>query len=367
MNNLLQPQPNRPPKQENNRPQARPNSPPEQAQPIQNQADDIGRTPPTHATQGGVSRLPAKTQVGAVKGAGGGVARPAAPRPPSRTNKKTRSAQTSVRRQWAASRAAVGDNLDALDRELRARTGGAVTRRALVNVLALLAGGMVGWVFGKGLARTGAQEQVALERLLAEDSEILRELAAMKRDLADMEKRQPSPDADGRDIVDILQGGLGEGGDGTAGALPGGGDRAGDLGQGNAATGEGKVETAGAGEGGDAAGSDGGLVDGGLTLGVMGVLAWQASFLREEYELVQRRFARAEATWSEVLQYRLDYYLSGGAGGGNGSVAKTALLLNGTFLSILFGALLLAVTQGQGPSNALWNAWTYVADPGVQV
>ena len=367
MNNLLQPRQNTLPTQESNRPQPRPNLPPEPAQPVQSQADAIGRAPPTRATQGGVSRLPAKTktQEGAGAAAAGGAAvRPSAPRAPSRDNKNKWDAQKSVRTQWAASRVAVGDNLDALDRELRARTGGAVTRRALVNALALLGGGMVGWVFGKGLAKAGGQEQVALERVLNEDSEILRELAAIQ---AEMKKRQASPDADGRDIMDILQEGGGEGGEGAAGAVQGGGARAQDPGEGNAATGEGRMETKEAGEGGDAAGSDGGLVDGGLTLGVLGVLAWQASFLREEYELVQRRFARAEATWGEVLQYRLDYYLSGGAGGGNGSLAKTALLLNGTFLSILFGALLLALTQGQGPSNALWNAWTYVADPGVQV
>ena len=66
-------------------------------------------------------------------------------------------------------------------------------------------------------------------------------------------------------------------------------------------------------------------------------------------------------TFAQIIQYRLDYYLS------NYKLAKGFLLLNGTFVTICIGAVILAATQGLEPSNALWDAWTYVADPGTQV
>ncbi|EKX53191.1 hypothetical protein GUITHDRAFT_84343 [Guillardia theta CCMP2712] len=69
----------------------------------------------------------------------------------------------------------------------------------------------------------------------------------------------------------------------------------------------------------------------------------------------------SDVTLGEIVQYRLDYYLS------TNPYAKALLLLNSTFLVILFGGMILSLTQGEDIGSALWESWTYVADPGTQV
>ena len=68
----------------------------------------------------------------------------------------------------------------------------------------------------------------------------------------------------------------------------------------------------------------------------------QANFLRAEYSIIQETYLSQEDaryTWPEMIQYRLDYYLS------SSPFAKALLLLNSTFLVILLGSLLLSLTQ----------------------
>ena len=105
------------------------------------------------------------------------------------------------------------------------------------------------------------------------------------------------------------------------------------------------------------------LMEAALAAAVSGILYVQGSFLKTEYEGVKKSYMRegSRFTWKEVVGYRLDDYLS------NYPLAKPLLLLNSTFLIILFGSIVLAVTQGQGVANALWTSWTFVADPGTQV
>ena len=91
------------------------------------------------------------------------------------------------------------------------------------------------------------------------------------------------------------------------------------------------------------------LMEAALATVVAGILYVQGNFLKTEYDSVQKAYLQkggkatwsSKATWSEVLGYRLDYYLS------NNPLAKPLLLLNGTFLIILCGSLVLQVTQGQ--------------------
>jgi len=62
----------------------------------------------------------------------------------------------------------------------------------------------------------------------------------------------------------------------------------------------------------------------------------------------------------EMFEYRIDYYFS------TSKWAKVALLLGFTFVLIAVGAGLLAVSlEDHSISNAVWIAWTYVADPGT--
>jgi hypothetical protein len=97
------------------------------------------------------------------------------------------------------------------------------------------------------------------------------------------------------------------------------------------------------------------LMEAALATVVAGILGVQGYFLKTEYDSVCQAYLQkggeatvsskatwsSKVTWSEVLGYRLDYYLS------NNPLAKPLLLLNGTFLIILFGSIVLQVTQGQ--------------------
>ncbi|KAL7532696.1 hypothetical protein ACHAXR_004791 [Thalassiosira sp. AJA248-18] len=97
-----------------------------------------------------------------------------------------------------------------------------------------------------------------------------------------------------------------------------------------------------------------------------------ARFLLSEYRLVKEK---AEAMLShqsgdirnkksfstmEMFEYRIDYYFS------TSKWAKVALLLSFTFMLIAVGAgLLMVFMEDRSISNAVWIAWTYVADPGT--
>ena len=100
-----------------------------------------------------------------------------------------------------------------------------------------------------------------------------------------------------------------------------------------------------------------------------------AAFLLSEFRLIHRKRRNqcqdGKATYTEIIQYRLDHYFS------TSKWAKPALLLSFTFVLIVFGALGLAIVDpaatGASPSalsadyvaEAAWVAWTYVADPGT--
>jgi len=95
-----------------------------------------------------------------------------------------------------------------------------------------------------------------------------------------------------------------------------------------------------------------------------------ARFLISEYRLVKEK---AEAMLShnpnqtgkafstmEMFEYRIDYHFS------TSKWAKVALLLSFTFMLIAAGAGALVVFMDDPSlSNAVWIAWTYVADPGT--
>lgn len=111
-----------------------------------------------------------------------------------------------------------------------------------------------------------------------------------------------------------------------------------------------------------------------------------AAFLLSELRLMHRKrrcqCQDGKATYTEIIQYRLDHYFS------TSKWAKPCLLLSFTFVLIVFGALGLAIvdpaatatvptatnpesTPNPGPlttdylTEAAWVAWTYVADPGT--
>ena len=94
------------------------------------------------------------------------------------------------------------------------------------------------------------------------------------------------------------------------------------------------------------------------------VITSQAAFFMREYQRIKDGFDPkndSDVTIGEIVQYRLDYYLS------TNPYAKALLLLNSTFLVILLGGMILSLTQGEDIGSALWESWTYVADPGTQV
>ena len=99
-----------------------------------------------------------------------------------------------------------------------------------------------------------------------------------------------------------------------------------------------------------------------------------ARFIISEYRLVKQK-AEAMLAYQtgdrkqgkrevfsnmEMFEYRMDYYFS------TSKWAKVALLLSATFVQIAVGAGLLVVfMEDHSISNAVWIAWTYVADPGT--
>lgn len=68
---------------------------------------------------------------------------------------------------------------------------------------------------------------------------------------------------------------------------------------------------------------------------------------------------RLHFTWSEQVEYRLDYHLS------SSKWAKPGLLMSFTFLLIVSGSALLTLVDDIPVSVSTWQAWTYVADPGT--
>jgi len=86
-------------------------------------------------------------------------------------------------------------------------------------------------------------------------------------------------------------------------------------------------------------------------------------FVWEEYALgkskQQSEGEGVRFTWSEQLEYRLDYHLSSSVW------AKPLLLMGFTFVLIVLGSLLLTMVDDLPVSVSAWLAWTYVADPGT--
>ncbi|KAL9180594.1 hypothetical protein ACHAXT_011047 [Thalassiosira profunda] len=97
-----------------------------------------------------------------------------------------------------------------------------------------------------------------------------------------------------------------------------------------------------------------------------------ARFLFAEYRLVNQKAKamlsqqaggvrqRKNFSLEEMFSYRIDYHFS------TSKWAKVALLLSFTYVLIAVGAgLLVVLTEDHSISNAVWLAWTYVADPGT--
>ncbi|EKX37061.1 hypothetical protein GUITHDRAFT_145302 [Guillardia theta CCMP2712] len=83
-------------------------------------------------------------------------------------------------------------------------------------------------------------------------------------------------------------------------------------------------------------------------------------FFRRMLMLDMNKVMGTDSTFTELLLYRLDYFLS------SSPYAKLMLLLNITMLAILGGSLLLVLFQGEDFGTALWESWTFVANPGTQ-
>ena len=103
------------------------------------------------------------------------------------------------------------------------------------------------------------------------------------------------------------------------------------------------------------------------------MIAW---FLYNEYMyLTNKDSAMVEAagigesgkkkdfTWSDLIDYRLEYFFS------TSEFANVILLLGLSYLLVVVGAGLLVVGDSDDYgtiSEAAWTAWTYVVDPGAQ-
>ena len=68
-------------------------------------------------------------------------------------------------------------------------------------------------------------------------------------------------------------------------------------------------------------------------------------------------------TWSDLIDYRLEYFFS------SSEWANVILLLGLSYLLVVFGTGLLVVADSDDYgtiSEAAWTSWTYVVDPGAQ-
>lgn len=96
-----------------------------------------------------------------------------------------------------------------------------------------------------------------------------------------------------------------------------------------------------------------------LALGFYPIL----KFLWDEYTLAKTKQIadddKMHFTWSEQIEYRLDYHLS------SSQWAKPGLLMGFTFILIVSGSILLSTVDDLPVSVSAWLAWTYVADPGT--
>ena len=94
------------------------------------------------------------------------------------------------------------------------------------------------------------------------------------------------------------------------------------------------------------------------------VLSAQFAWLAKELDKIKAYSSEIEndtqPSWTEVAQYRLDLFLT------RNPLAKGLIIVNGAFLVILFGAVLLGMQEHENVGTALWESWTYVADPGTQ-
>jgi hypothetical protein len=104
------------------------------------------------------------------------------------------------------------------------------------------------------------------------------------------------------------------------------------------------------------------------------ILWLQFGFFRREWQTIDQKYRSLGAThssaglrpapdfsWGEIVQYRLDLFYA------KEPFAKGYIILNGAFIVVLLGAILLSVVQGENLGTALWESWTFVADPGTQV
>jgi len=92
-----------------------------------------------------------------------------------------------------------------------------------------------------------------------------------------------------------------------------------------------------------------------------------ASFFIAEYRYVNKKanamkelHDKRTFTTTEMIEYRMDYYFS------TSKWAKVVMLFGFVFILIVIGAgALVLFSDDHSLSNAVWIAWTYVADPGT--
>jgi len=262
---------------------------------------------------------------------------------------------------FAAVKKTTGVNPDSAD-AVGAAGGGerkALTRRDIINVVCVFSGIFLGLAFGQAAANGNAAQRKSLEKVVEEDEAIVGELSELSK-----RSVPQSPSGPGASVLDVLErpAGTGVGGNGGNGEGKGG--------EGVREVAAGEKSSGGGDEGKPAADGDDDAepvvspeLAAALYTGVAGVLGLQAKFLQDEFAVIKETYLSQEDaryTWPEMIQYRLDYYLS------SSPFAKALLLLNSTFIVILLGSLLLSITQGESFANALWDSWTFVADPGTQ-
>jgi len=94
---------------------------------------------------------------------------------------------------------------------------------------------------------------------------------------------------------------------------------------------------------------------------VLGGIGSIGRIMGREYLLFHKKQAETSVPFSvvEMAQYRLDHFFS------TSKWAKSVLLLMSTFALILVGAISLCLASGDSLNITMWQAWTFVADPGT--
>jgi hypothetical protein len=204
-------------------------------------------------------------------------------------------------------------------------------RRQLVSGLWVVAGGAAGFGLSRLARDKPRQQDRVLREVFARDRETLSEIARLREELL---RRQREASEAGKDAAGAAH----VAADGSAGDF---------FATGNI-----------------------------FSVVLTSAILWlQFGFFRREWQTIDQKYRSLGATdssagrlrpapdfsWGEIVQYRLDLFYA------KEPFAKGYIILNGAFIVVLLGAILLSVVQSENLGTALWESWTFVADPGTQV